>query len=817
MAGLRMWLPRLALAGAGLIAAVLLIVYVVLLQTVPPASGEGRIPGLERPVEIVRDREGVPHILAESLPDALAALGFAHAQDRLWQMESARRLIQGRLSELFGPLALDNDILMRTFDLDGHARRSFAALPAEAREKLEAYSRGVNAWIERDTALLEPRLPPEFLLLGHRPEPWHPADSVAVVKLLAMMLSNNVGHEMRRLRLAAHGLSPAEIADLLPIAQADGAAALPDLRDLLPLERVAAGPAALQTALIDGILGTGASNNWVLSGARTTGGKPLLANDPHLRLSVPSIWYFAHLSVRVPGKAWLDSVGGTVPGAPLVVLGRTGSVAWGFTNTGSDVQDVFIEKVNPDNAAQYLTPEGWRNFVEQPVTIRVKGAADHHVVRRTTRHGPVLPDGWRGIGSLLRPGHVAALAWTALSDEDTTIAAGLMADDMTSVAEFIAHQRLYIVPMQSMVVADTSGTVALIAPGRVPIRDPANAVGGRAPVPGWDARYDWKGFLPFSALPQVINPPSGAIGTANARIVPKEFPAFLTHDWESPWRQLRIDELLALRSKHTPADMVAMQTDVVSLADRRLKSLMTDLVRVRARTEVPLLDRLAAWDGGMRADAMEPLVFVAWQREAVRAIFEDDLGGAFRSFWDPHADTLIDLLEGRARSRDWCDDRRTPARETCEDVVAVALVRALAQLTWQFGPHRNGWRWGDAHMADGENRVLSAIPLFGALTAVKPPIGGGTYTINRGSVDFSSARPFAATGGASMRAIYDLAEPERSKFIHSTGQSGNPMSRHYADFAERWARGQYIEIATDRAAVLDRARGIWRLVGNGKP
>ncbi len=416
-------------------------------------------------------------------------------------------------------------------------------------------------------------------------------------------------------------------------------------------------------------------------------GKPLLANDPHLQISAPAIWYFAHLRLERPGRVAINVVGATLPGVPLVVIGRNDHIAWGFTNTGPDVQDIFIEKVNPENRDTYLTPEGWRAFAIERQTIKVKGEPDHALERRRTRHGPVLPEGFRGLDGMLAPNHVAALAWTALSDDDTTLAAGLLSETLTTVDDYIALMRDYIVPMQSMVVADTTGNIALIAPGRVPVRDPANLVAGRAPVPGWDATYDWKGWLDFAQLPQVRNPPVGAIGTANARIVPPDSPALLTWDWDAPFRQQRVDALVVDRNeKHDVASMKAAQADVLSPAVARLQTLMIATAQASPAADDKVLDQLTAWDGRQTLRSTESVIFVAWMREAMRAIFADDLGAAFQRYFDGRPQPLIRLLEGKATARDWCDDRTTSVRETCGQVLGDALARALKDLETQLGP-----------------------------------------------------------------------------------------------------------------------------------
>lgn len=805
--------------GRGLLAVLLIALalawaaFFLLRNTLPSANGRLAAAGVTAPVSITRDKEGVPHIFARSLDDAHFALGFAHAQDRLFQMELQRRLIAGRLSEIFGDRTLRSDVFLRTLDLYGHAQRSLAALPEDARRQLEAYAAGVNAFMTRKTGWLEPRYPLEFLVLRHTPEPWTAADSVAIVKLMALNLSTNSNRETLRLALAAQGLKPAEIEDLLPHDPALSPPPLPDVTGLYPVRHPPQRHAAALAPFVLESMGEGASNNWVVSGAKTKSGKPLLANDPHLRLAAPAIWYFAHLSVTGADAQNLTAVGGTLPGVPLVVIGRNAHIAWGFTNAGPDVQDIFIEKVNPDNANEYLTPEGWRPFTRETITVKVKGGPDHVVERRRTRHGPVLPDFYHGIGSLLAPGHVAALAWTALADDDTTIAAGLLSDKVPrTVDDFVAQMRRYVVPMQAMVVADSTGNIALVAPGRVPIRDRANTVAGRMPVPGWDATYDWKGYLDFQQLPLLKNPKEGAIGTANARFVPPDFPAVLTHDWEAPrYRQQRIDDLVVERGGHDVASMRAAQADVLSPAVSRLQTLMIALAQAGEGVDQKLLDQLTAWDGQETADAAEPLVFNAWMRETVSGIYADDLGAAFDRYYSGRPEPLIRLLEGKSTSRDWCDDRTTAERETCTQVVAAALKRAIAGLEAQYGADRSQWRWGKAHVAINEHRPFGLMPSLAPYFNVEVETPGGEETLNRGKMEWGEARTFANRHAASMRVIYDFADLERSLFMSPTGQSGNPLSRHYRDFAERWARVDFIEIPTHPETVARIAAGTWTL------
>jgi penicillin G amidase len=806
------WLGGLAALAVVLAALAAAGVYVALRNTVPSPSGSLVIAGLSAPVEVVRDREGVPHIFAKSIEDLFCALGFIHAQDRLWQMELLRRSGQGRLSEVFGERAFSTDVFLRTLDLYGHAERSVTALAPEAKRTLEAYAKGVNAFIERRTGLFEPRLPPEFLLLRHAPEPWRHADSVVGVKMMALNLGTNINFEIARLSYAAQGLTAAEIEDLMPPDLKDAAPPLPEIAQLYPLRRTATAKRQASAPVLEPI-GDGASNNWVVAGTHTRSGKPLLANDPHLRLSAPAIWYLAHLALERPGASTVNVAGATLAGVPLVVLGRGDSLAWGFTNTGPDVQDIFIERINPENPLEYLTPDGWRPFQSETMSIAVKGAGVRTVERRRTRHGPVLPGFYRNLEAVLGPGHVAALQWTALSDDDTTIAGGMLDPNVHTVDDYMARMRAYVVPMQSMVVADTTGKIGLIAPGRVPVRDPANKVAGRAPVPGWDATYDWKGYLRFEDLPRVLNPPEGAIGTANARMVGPDYPHLLTYDWDPDYRQQRVKELVIGRSGHDMASMRAAQNDVFDPAFARLQTLMIAAAQAGGEVDNAVLDQLTVWDTNMRADAPEPLIFTAWVREAVKAIYRDDLGPAFERFFGTRAPALIRLLEGNAKGRDWCDDRVTPERESCGAILAGALKSALGDLEQRFGPDRTKWRWGAAHFAHGEHRPLGLMGgRIGTFFNVEVPSPGGSYTLNRGMMEFGEDAPFANRHASSYRAIYDLADLDASLYIHTTGQSGNPFSPGYRSFAERWSKGEYITIATKRADIAKAAVGTWRLM-----
>lgn len=804
---------RWAALGLVLVIAVLSGSILLLHQSIAPLSGVMTVAGVHRPVEVMMGQDAVPHIFAERRDDAYLALGLLHAQNRLWQMELLRRAGQGRLSEVFGIATLDHDKFIRTLGLHEFARRAVERLSPGARAALDAYAKGVNAWILRDVRRLEVRLPLEFLLLWHEPEPWQPADSIVILKMMSLQLGRNLDKEIDRLTFAALGLSPAEIEDLLPTVSQWGAPPLPDIRSLYPLRKPATF-APRPRAGLETSIAQGASNNWVVAGALTKSGKPLLAGDPHLRLSAPSTWYLVHLAIGHEEGKFANLVGASLPGTPLLPLGRGDTFAWALTNTETDVQDLYVEKLNPADPRQYLTPDGWRDLGHETTIIRVRGTVDVTLDRLSTRHGPIISSVYRGLDSMLAPGHVVALQWVGLTDDDATVEAALFDADIRTAHDALERVRPTVGPMQSMVVADTAGAIGLIAAGRMPIRGADNAVSGRAPVPGWDAIYDWKGFVPFDSLPRVENPTSNAIGTTNTRMVDANFPHLLTWDWGPTFRQQRYDELVPMRGRHDLASMRAAQLDVVSPAARRLAPLMVSATRTAqlSRRAVVELDALAGWDGGMRANIREPLIFTAWLRHAFDLVWRDDLAHAASLSLDERTVTMIDLLEGRPMARDWCDDRTTLAVEACGQILARALDQALLDLDQRFGPNSRTWQWGSAHYADGAHEPLGRLPIIGNFFNIRVPSDGGLFTLNRGKSYLGSSEPYASRDATTFRAVYDLSDLDASLFIQSTGQSGNPLSSHYRSFAERWSKGAYITIPTGRAAILGQLTGKWHLL-----
>lgn len=755
-------------------------------QSLPQLEGEAIAKGLGAAVEVVRDKEGVPHIFAKDEADAWFAVGYVHAQDRLWQMEFQRRVARGRLSEFIGERAFDTDRLMRTLGLGRAADRAVTLTDPQTRKLLEAYAAGVNAFLAS-----EPVLPVEFQVFAIAPEPWKPADSVAWMYVMAWDLSGNWRSELGRMRYAAK-LGGDRANELIPPYPGEIAAPLPDFKQLYA-EMVPAARALL--ALTPGSDDSIGSNSWVVSGERSETGKPILANDPHLGLQTPALWYLAHVS-------WPSSnvVGGTLPGLPLVVLGRNDNIAWSMTTTNSDTQDLFVEKVAPGKAESYVTPTGIEPFEVREEVIGVRGT-ERRVKIRSTRHGPVLSDGVKSVADAAPAGHVLALAWAALHESNAASRAGFAMNRARNRDEFLSALREFHAPHQNIVFADREGHIGFIAPALVPLRRADNEAMGRVPVPGWIAKYDWEGFLAHERMPSVYDPASGRIVTANHKITPPGYKYFLGVDWFMPWRADRIDELLLEQPKHSLKSFARIQADTVS---RLARELLPNATQAKPSTDEGRAAQklLAGWKGDMSIESAAPLVFMAWYRELTRLVYADELGDMFKDSWDQRAGFMVPVMKAERGYERWCDDVRTPVKETCAELASKAFDLAAVDLRKREG-EASRWRWGELHRANGEHRPFGFFPVVKDFFSIDPQTPGDSFTVNVGGMTIrDEARPFANRHAASLRAIYDLADLDRSLYMHSTGQSGNVVSPWYSSFAERWAKVEYITIPTRREAIV---------------
>jgi penicillin amidase len=743
----------LLLAGGG---------YLALRSSLPQTDGRISVAGLHAEVTIARGADGIPTITAANDEDAAFGLGYAHAQDRLFQMELQRRFGAGRLAELFGEAAVSVDTQMRVLGLYRAAEAAWPKLSPEVQRGIEAYGAGVNAYLATRGFLL----PPEFLLLRFKPGPWQPADTLVWGKLMDFQLGGNYRGELLRARMA-QTVSADDLAFLYPNYPKD---APTTLAALIPLYRQL--PLGALYAALPEVLGPHyASNNWVVDGAHSASGKPVLANDPHLAFNAPGFWYLARL--KTPER---EIAGATAPGTPLVIVGHNDKIAWGFTTTTADIEDLFIEKLDPADPARYMTSEGSAAFATRQETITVRDAAPVPLTVRSTRHGPVVSDMLPT--RTFDPGYVVALSATFLDDGDLSAQAIWDIDRADDWPGFRNALKNFVGPPQNIVYADTGGTIGFIAAGRIPMRKNGD---GWLPMPGWNGEYDWQGYVPFDELPQATNPISGHFVSANNKIVPGSYPHFISRDWDLPFRAERIEEMLTATPSQSPHASAEIQADTLSIMARRLVPLMT---RIAPSTEMAreAVQRLQQWDFRMDADKVEPLLFTAWLRAFARSVLTARLGDAAADYWDLRPAVMEAVL---TRRPDWCEDRKESGRD-CDTRLVAALDQAIEELRKAYGDEMTRWQWGRAHIAYFPNAVFERVPLLRDWLRVTIPTPGGYDTVNRGpSLIRDEAHPYEQRFGAGLRIITDLAAPAESRMMITPGQSGNPLSAHYADLLSR--------------------------------
>ena len=801
-----------ALVLAGVIALFACLTLIYLASTKNNPSGIDRLVGLNGAVSIGFDASDIPHIKATTASDALFALGYLHATERSWQMEINRRLAAGRLSEILGEDTLKIDRFIRTVGIKYSAERQYERYPVEAKRLLQAYADGVNA----GNAKLGWALPLEYFLTGSKPGHWSPTDSIAWMLMMAMDLGGNWQKELQRLELS-RDLTTAQIWEVLPpytqgnpVTKMDFAALYKKMgiyastdasKSIKPLGiQDVRQPNTKQEQLLHALLPGGiegiGSNNWALSGNRTTSGKPLLANDPHLGLSAPALWYFARL--EAPG---LNVIGATLPGIPAVVLGRTDSIAWSFTNTGPDVQDLFIEELDPSNPGQYRTPDGMAAFLVREEVIEIKNKAAHRFIVKQSRHGPIISESYDRAKSLINTDRFAlALRWTALDLENESVLGLLEMNRATNLESFKKALRKNYAPMQNVVMADTAGNIAFQAAGVAPKRTLHQGLYGVAPAPGWDKQYDWQGYIPFDQLPAVDNPEQGWIATANQQILASNNPNPLTGDWELPFRYERIAALLQAKPQHDFASMRTMQGDTLSLAATPLLPLFkaTQPTDTRASVAQALI---TGFDGDMRIECSGALLFNAWVDQLTRHLFSR-LGDYF-SFEYGKRHFRNALLEQLSNPNSpWCDTPKTELIESCAQASQQALDKALDYLTTRYGKDPALWKWGDAHIAVSEHRPFSRVPFLNRLFNITAPFPGDGFTINVGRPELGKSKnPFETKQAPSLRTVFDLADLEQSTFIYQTGQSGWVQSKLYRNLNPLWADNQALPLQMKPARI----------------
>jgi penicillin amidase len=784
--------------------------------SLPQLEGAIQVAGLSAPVEVLRDARGVPHLRASSLQDLSFAQGYVTAQDRLWQMDLSRRLAEGELSEVFGERTLQLDLDNRTLGFRQVSQRAIEELSPEARAPLTAYAKGVNAFI----ASHRDRLPLEFHLLNYQPRPWNEIDSLGVALNMVKTLSTTWRTDLMRERIQAK-LGPELSADLLPdhspldepVAEVppgrkvspqkkqvdpmpnsgdfdpssldEPEAGLPPGNPATPQRKLGIPPpgsrdldptlAALLSAGADRDPGLG-SNNWVVSGAHTQSGKPLLANDPHLDHSVPSVWYMVHL--KTPG---LNVIGVSLPGLPLVIIGHNEKIAWGMTNTGPDVQDLYSESFDSGAPNRYLHNGAWVDAEVRDEVLKVRWKRDYRFTVKVTRHGPIVA----------HPGGLdLALRWTAL--EPHALSALFNGVSKIILAQnwelFTAALRDFTGPMQNFVYADLDGNIGYYAAAWVPIRKQGT---GAVPVPGNTDDYDWTGYIPFQDLPHSYNPSSGMIATANGRVVPDDYPYFITSQWDPPFRTARIFQLLRAGKAFTVDDMLRIQTDIVTLEDSWLAGqlLKADFHHHPQDPDAQYaINLLRHWDGEARMDSAATLVCEVTRQALRERILKPKLGDDLSGYRWGMSTTFLENVLANNWTR-WLP----PGDSSFEETLIKSLEEGVKQIPSRVGSrNHDAWKWGNTIPLTFYHPLGQGFPLLGRLLDVGPFPQAGTAT---------TVKATTSRHGPSMRMVVDLSTLEHSVQNITLGESGQVFSPYYQDQFDAWYNGRSFPMSFSDAAV----------------
>ncbi|MCW5875450.1 MAG: penicillin acylase family protein [Anaerolineales bacterium] len=820
-------LGRILLGVLALLAVLLVVagiyVYISIDDSFPQTEGEIQLSGLSAPVDVYRDAAGVPHIFASSEYDLFFAQGYVHAQDRFWQMDFQRHVGAGRLSEMLGSNTLDTDIFLRTVGWERVARQELEMLDAQTRDMLQAYADGVNAYLAERKG---PQISLEYLFLsllnpGYQPAPWEPLNTLTWGKAMAWDLRDNMDNEIERAILSST-LPPERIAELFPPYPEDHPLILPEYEFtgeaiMTEIQNQPGLPEALgpllagvqrNMAAVDGWLGGEpqaqlGSNSWVISGEHSASGMPLFANDPHLGASMPSIWYQVGLHCAPKGPDCdFDVVGVSFPGAPGVVIGHNERIAWGLTNVGADVMDLYIIRVNPDNENQYEVNGLWLDMEVVHEEIRIGSADTMDLPVRITHFGPIISDAYGPLrdihetsGINLPSDYAIALSWTAL-EPGNTLQSILKINRAQNFDEFRQAAREFVAPSQNLLYADVDGNIGYQLPGHIPLR----ASDGRYPMPGWVDTFAWQGYIPFEHLPYALNPEAGYIVAANNAIVGPDYPFAIVDTWDYGYRAMRIEELiLAAPGPIDTSYYQQMLFDNANLGALEIIPSLAPLQFADPRTAA-LRDELLAWNGDQGSDSSQALLFNYFWRQLLADIFHDELPEDYRPGGGSPAFTTVKSLLADPTNL-WWDDTSTAAKETRDEVLTAAFETALADLSASHGSDPAGWAWGHEHTITFEHEVMGSFPLINRLFDRGPfPVSGGSSIVNATNWNASSGT-FAVTSLPSKRSIFDLADWDASWQIHITGQSGHAYAPHYIDMAEPWAAGQMNPLPWTRSSV----------------
>ena len=784
-------------------------------RSLPDYSLTLDVAGLRAPIEIVRDANAVPHVFATSDEDALFGLGYAHAQDRLWQMTLMRRTAQGKLSEIFGSDTVETDRLMRALDIYNISLAAVEQQSPQTLRMLDAYAAGVNAWLTYVRENARGRGAPEFFVLPTGIAPWTAADSIAVMKLMALQMTDKAALEVLRAQAALRLDNPARLDDLFPLLPGAPIRSVPEYAALFgaPSETYAQATPPPYWPL-RAVGQAGASNAWAALPARTANQGAMLANDPHVPLTAPGTWMLARLELETGGV-----IGATIPGIPAILIGRSNTFTWGLTASYLDDQDLFLERVNPQNPDEYLTEDGAIAFETRASVLNIKDAAPITLNLRWSGNGPVIPGNAFGLRDIRPAGHEFSLSWTGLAVDDFSVAAAIGLMRANSVDEGKRAVAGLTAPSLNVVMADTTN-IAMVSAGRMPARSPANETLGRLPAAGWVGVNAWQGSFPAAENPVIENPPGGIVLNTNNPVSEGAFPQHFSYDWGDGQRILRARDLLAARQFHTIESFVEIQNDTVSISARLLLPLMGRNLWFGDQDAPPgshgaqrrdALSLLSQWNGDMSLHDAEPLIYAAWARALQRRILADELGQLATSFRQVDPLFLERVLRDFNGAASWCDITATTERETCTQMASLALDDAIYELQDAQGNAINRWRWGAAHQAFYENPVFGRMPIVGWFANIWHESSGGDQTLNRGISIGTGAAPYTNVNGAGFRMVVNLSNPDSSLYIAATGQSGHILSRYYDDMNQLWRQGEYLQMSLDPTQARGGAAGITNL------
>ena len=810
------WLLRITTSVAVGFVVVLSLIYFFVAQSLPNYTKSIQFSDLISTTEIVRDTANVPHIFGDNDHDTLFALGYAHAQDRLWQMTMLRRSAQGRLSELFGDKTLEIDMVVRRLGLYTAARKSLSVLRPDTIANLKAYASGVNSRLKEINLGALGRGAPEFFIFSNAIAPWAPADSLAIFKVIGLQYSSHLQSEVLRAQLSLI-LQDDRLRDILPDVPGSASIGISNFSSLFPnlLEHQTTDLSQQpEISPFKSIALSGASNAWAAVPGRSATQGSLLANDPHLGLTAPSIWYLARLELQSGGV-----IGGTIPGIPVVLVGRSADLGWGLTSANIDDTDVYIEKLNPNNREEYLSLNGYVPFTTLQTIIKIKDSLPITFDLLWTDNGPVLPVSHYNLGAITPVGHVTSVASTLLSVVDTSIESAFDIMTSRSVQEAIKASHSYVAPGQNLTLADKS-QIAMRTIGVIPHRDPGHQSKGRMPTAGWIEKNRWRGMFDQTVNPIFLNPTGGLLGNTNNKYTDNPFPKHISYEWGDTQRIQRWYRLMQNRTVHTRNSFIEAQLDTVSPTARSLLPLIganlwfqtpvlsSDTLLQRRQVALKLL---ANWNGEMNEHIPEPLIYAAWVRTLQQKLIEDEVGALLKNFTEVNPLFIERVFRNIDGAEKWCDVVQSQKLETCAEMALLSLDDALAGLVKSFGSEITALRWGEAHQAKHKHPVLGEIPFLNWFVNISHSTSGGDNTLQRGKTIGTGSNPYLNVHAAAYRGVYDFSDPDSSVFIISTGQSGHPMSRHYDNLAELWRRGEYVPMSLDASLARAGATGITTL------